>query len=114
MENDLFRAPEMLLGMLSGALHFGTMILAIVIALKATNKIRGQASTLILIGAIIKLMSGLGGYFLQYFIFRIVDTRDVGMYFMANGLFNGIGSLLFLIGILMLIQQWGKEQYADV
>ncbi len=114
MDNDLFRAPEMLMGMLSGALHFVTIVLAIIIALKATSKIRGQASTLILIGAIINLISGLAGYFLQYFIFRIVDTRDVGIYFMINGIFAGLGWLLFLIGVFMLVQRWGKEQFADI
>ncbi len=86
-------------------------MLVVVIAINDISKVKGQASTLILIGAIMKVIGMLSGYFLQFFIFRISSTQNIGHYYMANGIFNSIANLIFLIGVLMLIQKWAAERY---
>lgn len=111
MENNLdvigLIAFFSLIGPLFGLILTG---MTIWIASIAYRRFPGTPSRLIAIGVILKTIYYFSSYYTDYFLLRRIPYDDISVYFIANNILASIGSFIFLLGLLLLLQKLYRDR----
>jgi len=104
---------EMILPGLNQILAFGMLVFYIIVTIYAVNSFRSSATTLLIIGVSIKILTFLSHLFLMNYIVRHFDHHNISGIFAISGIISVIGDFLFLLGIFKLFKLFYENDQID-